>query len=296
MALVDAVRQIGTPAGAADAHGAGHQAAGRAAGASPRCDVPRPCSTYPGCRSTTRSPPAATSRPARSLAEIKEVQRAHGVTLNDVVLAVVGGALRRWLGARASSPSGPWWPACPSPPTSPARRRGWAATGSRTCSPRWPPTSTTRASGCSPSPARRGSPRSSSARWGRTCSSTGCSSPRRLRSARPCGSTPARGPRRGTRRRSTWSSPTSAGPADPVDDLRRARCATCSASGRSSRGSGSTSRPGPTCDRMNFSLLELPRPGGRPRSAGGGASPGTRGAAYDERCDSMKTAARPTRR
>lgn len=32
-----------------------------------------------------------------SVAEIKEVQRAHGVTMNDVVLAVVGGALRRWM-------------------------------------------------------------------------------------------------------------------------------------------------------------------------------------------------------
>lgn len=41
------------------------------------------------------------------VAQIKEVQRAHGVTMNDVVLAVVGGALRRWLLARAELPDRP---------------------------------------------------------------------------------------------------------------------------------------------------------------------------------------------
>ena len=139
-------------------------------------------------------------------------------------------------GARESCPTGPWWPAYPWRPTSPAPRRGSAATGSRTCSPRWPPTSRTRASGCSASPGRPGSPRSSSARWGRTCSWTGCSSRRRLRSARRCGSTRARGPRPGTHRPSTWWCPTSGVPVRRSRSPAR-RCATCSASGRSSRGS-----------------------------------------------------------
>ena len=42
-----------------------------------------------------------------SVAEIKEAQRAHGVTMNDVVLAVVSGALRRWLLARGELPERP---------------------------------------------------------------------------------------------------------------------------------------------------------------------------------------------
>ncbi len=41
------------------------------------------------------------------VAQIKEVQRAHGVTMNDVVLAVVGGALRRWLLEHAELPDRP---------------------------------------------------------------------------------------------------------------------------------------------------------------------------------------------
>ena len=40
-----------------------------------------------------------------SLAEIKAVKTAHGVTLNDVVLGVVGGALRRWMDERGERPS-----------------------------------------------------------------------------------------------------------------------------------------------------------------------------------------------
>lgn len=42
-----------------------------------------------------------------SVAQIKEVQRANGVTMNDVVLAVVGGALRNWLLDRGELPPRP---------------------------------------------------------------------------------------------------------------------------------------------------------------------------------------------
>ena len=39
-----------------------------------------------------------------SLEELKAVKAAHGVTLNDVVLGVVGGALRRWMDERGERP------------------------------------------------------------------------------------------------------------------------------------------------------------------------------------------------
>jgi len=39
------------------------------------------------------------------LADLKEVRREHGVTLNDVVLALTAGALRRWMGLHGERPS-----------------------------------------------------------------------------------------------------------------------------------------------------------------------------------------------
>ncbi len=42
-----------------------------------------------------------------SLAEVKQVKNALGVTVNDVVLALCGGALRRYLDARGEHPEGP---------------------------------------------------------------------------------------------------------------------------------------------------------------------------------------------
>ena len=39
------------------------------------------------------------------LEELKRVKQAHGVTLNDVVLAVVSGALRRWMAERGEAPA-----------------------------------------------------------------------------------------------------------------------------------------------------------------------------------------------
>ena len=70
-------------------------------------DVPRPILDVP--RTSLNGP----LTPRRSFAtgtlpleELKQVRQAHGVTLNDVVLAVVSGALRRWLDLRDEHPSG----------------------------------------------------------------------------------------------------------------------------------------------------------------------------------------------
>jgi len=41
-----------------------------------------------------------------SLTDIKAVRHKHGVTVNDVVLGVVGGAIRRWMDERGERPSG----------------------------------------------------------------------------------------------------------------------------------------------------------------------------------------------
>jgi diacylglycerol O-acyltransferase len=67
--------------------------------------VPRPVLDVPRVRfnaSLTARRNFATA--TLSVADIKEVQRSHGVTLNDVVLAVVSGALRRWLLAGGELP------------------------------------------------------------------------------------------------------------------------------------------------------------------------------------------------
>jgi diacylglycerol O-acyltransferase len=61
------------------------------------------------------------------LDEIKRVRLAQGVSINDVVLAVVSGALRRWMAARAERPDGSLVAAVPvatDPPDSPPRLGG----------------------------------------------------------------------------------------------------------------------------------------------------------------------------
>lgn len=75
---------------------------------SARPDVPRPVLDAPRVSFngplTARRGFATCTLP---LEEIKEIRRAHeGVTLNDVVLAVVSGALRRWMAERGEVPSG----------------------------------------------------------------------------------------------------------------------------------------------------------------------------------------------
>jgi len=69
-------------------------------------EVPRPLLDAPRTlfnRSLTARRNFATC--TLDLAEIKEVQRANRVTMNDVVLAVVGGAVRRWLLANDELPT-----------------------------------------------------------------------------------------------------------------------------------------------------------------------------------------------
>ncbi len=61
------------------------------------------------------------------LDEIKQVRQAQGVSINDVVLAVVSGALRRWMAARGEQPDGSLVAAVPvatDPPDSPPRLGG----------------------------------------------------------------------------------------------------------------------------------------------------------------------------
>ena len=143
--------------------------------------------------STARSPPVASYATCTFRWRTSGGKAAHAVTLNDVRRS--GGRLRRPARLAGNARGAPDRPlagrgARRHRPAGAGTR--WAATGSPTCSPRWPPTSTTRPSGCAGSPRRRTSRRSCSAPSGRTCSSTGCSSRRPHRSARPCGSTPAR--------------------------------------------------------------------------------------------------------
>ena len=235
------MKQALSPAGAAQAD---PRRAGQARQDPPRLRRRRRrarSSTSRAPRSTGRSARGATSRRSCSpLDEIKAARHAHGVTLNDVVLGVVVGRPAPVAGRRGRAPvvlADRRRPGRHRPARAPAAARGQPGlqhvhhAGHRRRRPararcRPSPGSPTRPSWCT----RRSVP---------TCSSTGCSSPRRRRSAWSCASTRGCGPPRGTRRRSTWSCPTWPARA-------RSCCSatpgswTCSASGRSSRASGST--------------------------------------------------------
>ena len=71
-------------------------------------DVPRPVLDAPRTSfNHALTPRRSFATCTLPLADIKAVRTAHpGVTLNDVVLAVVGGALRAWLDERGEHPSG----------------------------------------------------------------------------------------------------------------------------------------------------------------------------------------------
>ena len=73
------------------------------------------------------------------LAELKAAAKAHGATVNDAILAVVAGALRRYLAA--DPPPAGRWRSCPCRCAGPARR---AATASRPSSSTSRPTRPTR--------------------------------------------------------------------------------------------------------------------------------------------------------
>lgn len=107
LALEDAIRQIRTLPGllwrtfTALVAVVGHRRRSRVTVPRPVLDVPRV--SFNGSLSQRRI--FATC--ALPLDEIQEVRRAHGVTVNDVVLAVVAGALRQWMTVRGESPSAP---------------------------------------------------------------------------------------------------------------------------------------------------------------------------------------------
>jgi diacylglycerol O-acyltransferase len=105
MALVDATLQIGRLPGLVSrtlkalAAVVRHQRASKISVPRPLLDVPH--TPFNGALTARRNFATA----VLPIDQIKEVQRAHGVTMNDVVLAVVGGALRRYLQAVDQLPS-----------------------------------------------------------------------------------------------------------------------------------------------------------------------------------------------
>lgn len=106
-ALADAIRQMGDVPGLAWRTALGLVALGRqrrrATATTPRPVLDAPRVSFNGPLSSRRVY-ATCSVP---LAQVKEVRRVHGVSVNDVVLAVVAGALRRYLDERGERPSGP---------------------------------------------------------------------------------------------------------------------------------------------------------------------------------------------
>ena len=97
LAVVDAVLQIGRLPGRvtrtvrAVAAVLRHRRASSVSVPRPVLDVPR--TPFNGALTARRNFATATL----PMGDLKEVKQAHEVTLNDVVLAVVGGAVRRWL-------------------------------------------------------------------------------------------------------------------------------------------------------------------------------------------------------
>ena len=87
----------------------------------PLLDVPR--TSFNGALGPRRTFATCTL----SLTEVKRVKERHGVTVNDVVLGVVGGALRRWLDERGETPSASLTAGVPvgtDPPGAPPRLQG----------------------------------------------------------------------------------------------------------------------------------------------------------------------------
>lgn len=105
MALADAIRQTGRLPGLlsrtvkAVAAVLRHRRASTVSVPRPLLDVPR--APFNGALTARRNFMTCTL----PIDEIKQVQRANGVTMNDVVLAVVGGAVRRWLQSEGKLPS-----------------------------------------------------------------------------------------------------------------------------------------------------------------------------------------------
>lgn len=90
--------------------------------------TPRPILDTPAvCFNGAITPARSFATASLSLTEARAVKSAFGVTLNDVVLAVVAGALRAWLDERGEHPSGPLTagvPVATDPQGSPARLFG----------------------------------------------------------------------------------------------------------------------------------------------------------------------------
>ena len=115
-------------------------------------DLEHPEVAVPGTFGAPRTPfnqPITARRAVRftgtTLDALDKVRRDTGSTVNDVVLAIVGGALRRYLYATGRCRRRRCWRWCRCRPVSVRRRRRQPAVGAR--SRRWPPTSPIPSSG-----------------------------------------------------------------------------------------------------------------------------------------------------
>lgn len=105
LALRDAIRQTLTLPGLLWRTGAAVLALVRHKRASD-VDVPRPVLDVPRVSfNGALSPERSFATCSLPLADLKQVRRIYDVTLNDVVLAIVAGALRRWMDLRGEHPA-----------------------------------------------------------------------------------------------------------------------------------------------------------------------------------------------
>ena len=86
-----------------------------------------------------------------SLADVKRIKNHLGCTVNDVVLGLMGGTLRRYLEAQDAQPEAPLVAVCPVSVRTDEDTSQLQQQGVGDVHQRWPPMSTTRSSACASS-------------------------------------------------------------------------------------------------------------------------------------------------